>query len=178
MDEQEQMIAPEQMISPRRENSDLMQWVLEGKDIVTNLKNFLEGLAPTIQKGKLVLVQVSEPLMNSEGVSVTLMMMHAANKQAIMSELDDLDIREIVGDFNDDYIDVMAVNTNRRNNCWAVKPAMRSLIVTTIISHLRSALLMARNAGFRKAVNTMESVNRSIIDQPQHRTSFFGSKRS
>jgi len=176
MDEQE-LNAPEQMMAPpRMQTSDLMQWVLESKDIINNLKNFLEGLSPTIQKGKLVLVQVSEPLMNSEGVSVTLMMMQAANKQAIMSELDDIDIRDIVGDFNDDYIDVMAVNTNRRNNRWAVNPAMRSLVVTTVISHLRSALLMARNAGFRKAVNTMESVSRSIIDQPQHRTSFFGSK--
>ena len=171
------MSAPEQMFVPQRmQNSDLMQWVLDNKDIVNNLKNFLEGVAPTVNRGKLVLMQVSEPLMNSEGVSVTLMMMQASNKQAMMSELDDVDIRDMVGDFNDDYIDVMAVKTNRLNNKWEVNPAMRSLIVTTVVNHLRSSLLMARDAGFRKAVNTMENVSRSIIDQPERRNSFFGSK--
>lgn len=157
-------------------SKDLMQWVLQSKDIINSLRYFLEGVMPTIRNNEIKFLRVSEPLMNHEGISVTLMMMEAANKQSLMSQLDEVDIREIVGDFNDDYIDAMAVNTNRLNNKWGVKPDKRSLIVTTAINRLKMALLMAKDAGLRDAINKMEQVSRQIIDEPKKELSLFGRK--
>lgn len=156
--------------------SDLMQWVLQNNDILNNVRHFLEGVMPVVKDNELVFERVSEPLMNRNGISVTLMMIQSANKQAIMSDLDDPTIREVVGDFNDDYIDTMAVCTNRYRNEWGVDPSKRSLIVTMVVNQLRVALLMAQGGRFIQAVNTMEQVQRQIIDQPEKKMTFFGRK--